>query len=243
MLYLSRVLALTSLAFAIALPAAAQTAATKKPAPKKPVARKKVEPPKPAPPPVLQAAGDEQLAAAKLAHLGVYDCEFNQTIQLIPYPQTTGYIEVVWNKNIYVMKPVLSSTGALRLEDVAGRTLMIQIANKSMLMDTKIGQRLVDECIHPVQRAAIEAAKANPAPPESSLGIDPAKAVAMAAVTAASAALSAASAAQGAASAAQTAASAALTLAAPAAASAATSSPASAAASAPASAASALPLR
>jgi hypothetical protein len=238
MLYLSRVLALTTLACAIALPATAQTAAPKKPAPKKPVARKKVEPPKP-PPPVLQAASDEQLAAAKLAHLGVYDCEFNQSIQLIPYPQSSGYIEVAWNKNIYVMKPVLSSTGALRLEDVAGRTLMIQIANKSMLMDTKIGQRLVDECIHPVQRAAIEAAKANPAPPESSLGIDPAKTAAMAAVTAASAAMAAASAAQGAASAAQTAASAALTLAAPAAASA----PASAPAFAPAGAASALPLR
>jgi hypothetical protein len=223
----SRALALATLACAIALPAAAQTAAPKKPAPKKPVARKKVEPPKPAPPPVLPVAGEEQLAAAKLAHLGVYDCEFNQTVQLIPYPQTTGYIEVAWNKNIYVMKPVLSSTGALRLEDVSGRTLMIQIANKSMLLDTKIGQRLVDECIHPMQRAAIDAMKANPTPPESSLGIDPAKAAAMAAATAASAALSAASAAQGAASAAQgaasaaqSAASAALTLAAPVAASA-----------------------
>lgn len=187
MLYLSRALALTTLACAIALPATAQTAAPKKPAPKKPVARKSVEPAKPPTPPVLQAANDEQLAAAKLAYLGVYDCEFNQSIQLIPYPQTSGYIEVAWNKNIYVMKPVLSSTGALRLEDVAGRTLMIQIANKSMLMDTKIGQRLVDECIHPVQRAAIEAAKANPAPPESSLGIDPVKTAAAAAAASAAA--------------------------------------------------------
>jgi hypothetical protein len=45
----------------------------------------------------------------------------------------------------------MSSTGALRLEDVTGRTLMLQIANKSMLMDTKIGQRLVDNCVHPEQ--------------------------------------------------------------------------------------------
>jgi len=192
MLYLSRSLALATLACAIALPVAAQTAAPKKPAPKQPVVRKKAEPPKPPPPPVLSPASDEQLAAAKLAHLGVYECEFNQSVQIIPYPQTSGYIEVAWNKNIYVMKPVLSSTGALRLEDVSGRTLMIQIANKSMLMDTKIGQRLVDECIHPVQRAAIEAAKANPAPAESSLGIDPAKAAAAAvAAAAASAAASA----------------------------------------------------
>ena len=39
---------------------------------------------------------------------------------------------VVWNKLRYV-KPVLSHTGTLRLRDVTGRTLMIQIANKSML--------------------------------------------------------------------------------------------------------------
>jgi hypothetical protein len=207
-----------SASLAAALPAAAQTApaATKKP-PAKPAARssRKPEPPKPAAP-VLLPAGDEQIAAAKMAHLGVYDCEFNQSIQLIPHPQATGYIEVAWKKDIFVMKPVLSSTGALRLEDVTGRTLMIQIANKSMLMDTKIGQRLVDECIHPVQRAAIEAMKANPAPPGESLGIDPVKAaaVAAAATTAASAALSAAASAQTAASAAQSAASAALSVAA-----------------------------
>jgi hypothetical protein len=58
------------------------------------------------------------------------------------------------------MKPVLSSTGALRLEDVTGRTLMIQIANKSMLLDTKIGQRLLDDCVHPEQEKLMAAAKA-----------------------------------------------------------------------------------
>jgi len=51
------------------------------------------------------------------------------------------------------MKPVLSSTGALRLEDVKGVGLLIQIANKSMLMDTKAGKRLVDDCVHEKQRA------------------------------------------------------------------------------------------
>ena len=35
------------------------------------------------------------------------------------------------------MKPVLSSTGAIRLEDVRGETLMVQIASKSMLLNVK----------------------------------------------------------------------------------------------------------
>jgi hypothetical protein len=52
----------------------------------------------------------------------------------------------------WTMKPVLSHTGALRLEDVKGRMLMLQIANKSMLMDTQIGQRVVDNCVHEKQR-------------------------------------------------------------------------------------------
>lgn len=93
-----------------------------------------------------------------MAHLGTYDCEFKQSIS-ITRNTTPGYLDVMWQKYTLTMKPVLSSTGALRMEDVSGRTLLIQIGNKSMLMDTKIGQRLVDECIHPKQREAIEAAR------------------------------------------------------------------------------------
>jgi hypothetical protein len=57
------------------------------------------------------------------------------------------------------MKPVLSSTGAVRLEDVKGTTLMVQIASKSMLLNVKTGTRLVDECVCPQQRELIEAAR------------------------------------------------------------------------------------
>ena len=58
------------------------------------------------------------------------------------------------------MKPVLSSTGAIRLEDVRGETLMVQIAAKSMLLNVKTGHRIVDDCISPKQHELIEAAKA-----------------------------------------------------------------------------------
>ena len=138
---------------------------------KKPVAAAAVA----AQPPELSEAGDEQLAAFQAAHLGDYNCEFKQTVQLTPYEGKRGYVTVVWNKLRYVMKPVLSHTGALRLEDVTGRTLMIQIANKSMLLDVKAGQRLVDDCIHPEQArlmATIRAAReANPEAAGSGLGI------------------------------------------------------------------------
>jgi hypothetical protein len=169
-------------------PAAAKPAAAKpagaKPAPAKPAPKavaKKTTPPPP-PEPVLVDADEAQLAAAERAYLGDYACEFKETVHIAKHPKTAGYVDVLWKKNRITMKPVLSSTGALRLEDVTGRTLMIQIANKSMLLDTKIGQRLLDECIHPEQEKLIAAAKAaRIADPEaeaaatarSSLGITP----------------------------------------------------------------------
>lgn len=174
MLYSSLRGSAAALILCAALPALAQTPAAK-PAPVKPatvvkpaVAKSAAKPkavaakktPAPPPEPVLADADENQLAAAERAYLGDYSCEFKESVNIAKHPKTAGYVDVVWKKNRITMKPVLSSTGALRLEDVTGRTLMIQIANKSMLLDTKIGQRLLDECIHPEQEKLIAAAKA-----------------------------------------------------------------------------------
>jgi hypothetical protein len=140
-------------ALALGLPALAQTAAAPKP-----VAKKAAQARAKAPPVAeltLAAAGSEQLDAANAAHLGDYDCEFDQKVTLEPYTKAPGYIEMKQKTQAWVMKPVMSSTGALRLEDVRGRMLMIQIANKSMVMDAQIGQRLVDGCVHEKQRAFV----------------------------------------------------------------------------------------
>jgi hypothetical protein len=147
---------LAPLALALSMPAASQSAAPSQPAAKPAVkAAAKAEPKKAAPKaPVeapLPAASEEQKAAASLAQLGDYACEFDQTVNIQMDGKHEGYVAVAHKAQQWTMKPVLSSTGALRLEDVAGRTLLLQIANKSMLMDTKIGQRLVDNCIHPDQ--------------------------------------------------------------------------------------------
>jgi len=57
------------------------------------------------------------------------------------------------------MRPVLSTTGAVLLEDVKGQTLMVQIASKSMLLNVKTRNRIVDACVSPRQRELLEAAK------------------------------------------------------------------------------------
>jgi hypothetical protein len=125
---------------------------------------------------LLPPANDEQRGAAELAHVGSYACEFNQTLTVAPNPIHEAYIDVRFGKRLFTMKPVLSSTGALRLEEVAGNTLMIQIPFKSMLLDTRLGQRLVDECMHEKQTLAKLAAEKEPLAP--GLGIDPSRAAA-----------------------------------------------------------------
>jgi membrane-bound inhibitor of C-type lysozyme len=150
------VAAALALCLGLGLPAAghAATAADAKKAIKKPVKR---APPKKAVAAAaavapLSAADEEQKTAAAAAHLGDYACEFNQIVKVANNNLSPGYIDVTHKDQTWVMKPVLSSTGALRLEDVKERMLMLQIANKSMLMDTKSGQRVVDACQHEKQR-------------------------------------------------------------------------------------------
>jgi hypothetical protein len=87
--------------------------------------------------PLAPAAAGEQMAAAAMAHYGDYDCEFKQTVDVGAQRQERGLPRRQVRQAVWIMKPVLSTTGALRLEDVKGRMLMLQIANKSMLMDTK----------------------------------------------------------------------------------------------------------
>jgi hypothetical protein len=134
---------------AAAKPAAA---AASKPAAKKPAAPAAKPAPKAAASKALPAATPDQLTAADRALKGSYECDFNQKIN-VSQASSQGYVDVTSGKSKYTMKPILSSTGALRMEDVTGRMLLLQIANKSMLMDTKLGQRVVDNCVHPSQKS------------------------------------------------------------------------------------------
>jgi hypothetical protein len=154
---MNRILPLLAAATVVAFIPAAHGQAPAKPAAVKPAAKSPAKKPasKPAAPveAPLPAANGEQLEAANMALLGDYECEFDQKVSLAPYGKAAGYIEMKQKAQAWVMKPVLSSTGALRLEDVRGRMLLIQIANKSMVMDTQLGQRVVDGCMHEKQRA------------------------------------------------------------------------------------------
>jgi len=160
-------LAVAALWVAGAAVAATPPAATPAAAPAaKPAPTKKKVAAKPAPKVAVEAplppAEGEQNAAASMTHFGHYQCEMSQAIDVTMNPKYDGYVDVSFGKQKFTMKPVLSSTGALRLEDVKGQALLLQIAYKSMLMDVKAGRRMVDECVHDKQAAAKKAAEGQP---------------------------------------------------------------------------------
>ena len=150
--------------------AASAVAADAPAKPAKPVAKalEKVKG-KLSPPPAFTVpdAEPDQVKAAELVFYGPYDCEFQQTVNITQSPKYSGYVDVKHGAKAWLMKPVLSSTGAIRLEDVRGETLMVQIASKSMLLNVKTAHRIVDDCVSPKQRELMAEAKAAKAAAEA----------------------------------------------------------------------------
>ena len=110
----------------------------------------------------LPEATPEQLAAANRVLIGRYECEFGKQLMIDANDTNRGYFNIRQDKQTWVVKPVASSTGAVRLEDTQDTVLLIQILTKSMLLNVKTGHRLVDGCVHEVQRAAEEELRKNP---------------------------------------------------------------------------------
>ncbi|SDM41911.1 hypothetical protein SAMN05428957_105290 [Oryzisolibacter propanilivorax] len=109
----------------------------------------------------------EELQIAQLVHTGHIACELGASVDIQPDAQSPGRFHVQGKGFKYHMAPVATSTGAVRLEDASAGAVWLQIANKSMLMNQKLGQRMADECMSPQQFAVAEGFKK--APPRSLL--------------------------------------------------------------------------
>ena len=145
------------LALAAALPLAAHAATKKAPAKKAHVA----QPAAPAPTP--EVLSDGQLAAAERVFTGHADCEFKQAVDVQPISGQPGHFRVQFGKQQFHMVPQETTTGAVRLHDRKADVVWLQIPVKSMLMNNKAGQRMVDACQLPQQRAAAQSVAQAPA--------------------------------------------------------------------------------
>ena len=119
---------------------------------KRNVATKPVDPP----------LAPQELSIAERVHVGHLPCELGASIRMTADAHTPGYFDLQGKGYKYRMRPVATSTGAIRLEDEKAGAVWLQLANKSMLMDQKNGRRLADECAHPDQVAVANDMKINP---------------------------------------------------------------------------------
>lgn len=145
--------------------AATKTTTAKKAAPAKP----KVKPLDVAALAVLAPASEAVLGAAELSiaervHVGKLPCELGNSVELTADAQRPGYFDLQIAKARYRLVPVLTTTGAIRLEDSKSGAVWLQLANKSMLMNHKLGQRMADECMSPQQVTVAEQFKIQPPP-------------------------------------------------------------------------------
>lgn len=125
------------------------------------------QPARPTPPsmPVADAPLTEaELQLAEGVYVGTKRCELGRSVQIQPAADAPGHFHVTLGPQSYRMRPVQTSTGAIRLEDRAQGAVWLQLANKSMLMSQRSGRRLADDCSNELQRAAAETHRLNPGP-------------------------------------------------------------------------------
>ena len=104
---------------------------------------------------------DAEVAISKRVYTGEIACELGAKVTVKPL-RREGYFLVSRGVNRFVMHPVESRTGAIRLEDPKRGAMWLQLGNKSMLMNQKEGKRLADECQSPEQVAFAQEMKNRP---------------------------------------------------------------------------------
>ena len=95
---------------------------------------------------LTQRLTDAEVAIAQHVHTGKIQCELGASVTMTEDSNNPGFFNVVSGKERYYMHPVESRTGAIRLEDGRAEAMMLQLGNKSMVLNQKLGQRVADDC-------------------------------------------------------------------------------------------------
>jgi hypothetical protein len=104
---------------------------------------------------------EAELQVARQVYVGEIPCELGAKVS-VKAMKREGFFFVSRGINKFVMHPVESRTGAIRLEDPVRGALWLQLGNKSMLMNQKEGKRLADECQAPEQLKVAQDMKNRP---------------------------------------------------------------------------------
>ena len=112
----------------------------------------------------VEPATSMRKAAANEVLTGHMKCELGNLVTVTPDPQFSSRFIVQMKKITYYMTRVETTTGAVRLEDAQSGAMWLQLPHKSMLMNTKIGQRIADECQNYQQSLTAHRMKFDPPP-------------------------------------------------------------------------------
>lgn len=118
-------------------------------------------PSKAAPKPVRTLDASEVVLAERVV-VGRVPCELGAHVHIKTDEKNAGYFYLELGKQVFHMLPVMTSTGAIRLEDPVAGAVWLQLGNKSMLMNQKIGKRLADACVNDEQQKVADAMERSP---------------------------------------------------------------------------------
>jgi membrane-bound inhibitor of C-type lysozyme len=144
-------LLLLSAALAVAsMPASAQSSVQEKPPAAKQAQKKEPAKKKPA---KKDAAADEDdkepdVSASSSTE---FNCEHGNKLTIYRNAEDDKHIALRWNKRLLRLTRVATTTGANRFENGKNGWVWIDIPAKGMLLDSKKGRQLANECKSPEQ--------------------------------------------------------------------------------------------
>ncbi|MEZ5651599.1 MAG: MliC family protein [Burkholderiaceae bacterium] len=77
---------------------------------------------------------------------GTYRCDLNRSVVVRSVSDDRSRAVLNWNSRSYQMTAVNTASGALRYEDRGSGLTWITIVGKSMLLDTRNGKQLANDC-------------------------------------------------------------------------------------------------
>jgi hypothetical protein len=89
-----------------------------------------------------------------------FDCELGNKLTIYNSAADDQQIALRWNKHLHHMTRVSTSTGAQRFEDSKNGLVWIGIPAKGMLLDSKKGKQLANEC-HNAEQATQKTTEKN----------------------------------------------------------------------------------
>lgn len=101
---------------------------------------------------LFAGAASTVLASPETAHpdvrmgAGIYRCELNRQVHVRHVSHDRRSAVLTWNRRDYLLQAVSTQTGAMRFEDKVSGLAWISIVGKSVLLDTRTGQQLANDC-------------------------------------------------------------------------------------------------